>query len=132
MLTRVPSVLSAETEDVIRRLIGCALEVHRELGAGYLETIYQRALLFELGRQGLSHRAEHPIQVHYKGDLLHGQRIDLIVESQVVVEVKAVARLEPIHWSQVVSYLRATRLRAGLLINFNERLLRHGIKRIVV
>jgi GxxExxY protein len=132
MLTRVRSVLPESTETVIERIIGCALEVHRELGPGYFEKIYHRALEIELSLQGLHYRAELPMGIHYKGHALHGQRIDLIVDSLVVVEVKAVARIEPIHESQVVSYLRSTRLHAGLLINFNTRLLKLGLKRIVV
>jgi GxxExxY protein len=132
MLSRVPSALPVETDEIIRRIIGCAIEVHRELGAGYLETIYHRAMVIELGEQGLSSRAQQPVHVNYKGRPIHGQRIDLIIEGRVVVEIKAVARLDPIHRSQVVSYLRATSLRAGLLINFNTRWLRDGIKRVVL
>jgi GxxExxY protein len=132
MLTRVPSNLPETTEHIVERIIGCALEVHRELGPGYLEKLYHTAMRIELGLQGLQYRAELPLGISYKGHALHGQRIDLIVESLVVVEVKAVARLEPIHESQVVSYLRSTNARVGLLINFNTRLLRGGLKRVVL
>jgi GxxExxY protein len=131
VLTRVPSNLPVEVEDVMFRVIGAAIEVHRHLGPGYLESIYHRALCVELRLRGISFDVERRIDVVYKGELLHGQKLDLIVESLVVVEVKAVSQLEEIHGSQVVSYLRATGLRAGLLINFNSVVLKAGIRRIV-
>ena len=131
MLTRVPSNLPAHVEDAIFRVIGAAIEVHRHLGPGYLESIYHRALCVELRLRGIAFEVERRIDVVYKGELLHGQKLDLVVESLVVVEVKAVSQLEEIHGSQVVSYLRATGLRAGLLINFNAVVLKAGIRRIV-
>jgi GxxExxY protein len=131
VLTRVPTNLPAEVEDTLFRVIGAAIEVHRHLGPGYLESIYHRALCVELRLRGISFEVERRIEVAYKGEVLHGQKLDLIVESLVVVEVKAVSQLEEIHGSQVVSYLRATGLRAGLLINFNAVVLKAGIRRIV-
>jgi GxxExxY protein len=131
MLTRVPSNLPIEVEDAMFRVIGAAIEVHRHLGPGYLESIYHRALCIELRLRGISFELERRIDVVYKGERLHGQKLDLIVESLVVVEVKAVSQLEEIHGSQVVSYLRGTGLRAGLLINFNSVVLKAGIRRIV-
>ena len=100
-------------------------------GPGYLESIYHRALCIELRLRGIAFEVERRIDIVYKGESLHGQKLDLIVESLVVVEVKAVSQLEEIHGSQVVSYLRATGLRAGLLINFNATVLKAGIRRIV-
>lgn len=131
MLTRVPTNLPAEVEDTLFRVIGAAIEVHRHLGPGYLESIYHRALCVELRLRGIAFEVERRIDIVYKGESLHGQKLDLIVESLVVVEVKAVSQLEEIHGSQVVSYLRATGLRAGLLINFNATVLKAGIRRIV-
>ena len=131
MLTRVPSDLPAQIEDAVFRVIGAAIEVHRHLGPGYLESIYHRALCVELRLRGISFEVQRRIDVVYKGESLHGQKLDLIVESLVIVEVKAVSQLEEIHGSQVVSYLRATGLRVGLLINFNSVVLKAGIRRII-
>jgi GxxExxY protein len=131
MLNRAASKLSPEIEDVLHRVIGCAIEVHRHLGLGFLESIYKKATCFELSDQAIAFEREKPVDVFYKGRLLHSHRIDLIVENSVVVELKAISRLEPIHESQVVSYLSATKLQVGLLINFNSVLLKQGIKRIV-
>ena len=132
MLTRVASSLTPEVEEIVHRTIGCALEVHKSLGAGYLESIYHKALRVELKHQGLSYQTERLVTIAYRGQMLHGHRIDLIVENHVVVEVKAVERLERVDKHQVVSYLRATKLRVGLLINFNTDWLRGGIRRIVL
>ena len=112
--------------------IGAALAVHRQLGPGFLESIYSKALCIELDARGLPFEREKPIEVVYRGVPIRGQRIDLIIGGQVVVEVKAVAAIEPIHVAQVVSYLRTTGLRIGLLINFHERLLKDGIRRVVL
>src|SRR5262245_25120850 len=131
MLTRVESKLSAETEDVIYRVIGCAIEVHRHLGPGYVERIYEKAMCVELVYQSIRFVCDRAVSVAYKGRPIHSHFVDLIVEDCLVVELKAVSRFEPIHESQVVSYLRATGLHAGLLINFNSVRLKEGIKRIV-
>ncbi len=131
MLTRVPSPLPPEIEDVMHRIIGAAIEVHRHLGPGYLESIYHRALAVELQERGISFTKDFGIDVIYKGRHLQEYRLDLVVESVVVVEVKAVSQLDPIHSSQVVSYLKATGLRAALLLNFNSVTMQAGIKRVV-
>lgn len=132
MLIRVASVLPPEVDDLVHKTIGCALEVHRTLGAGYLESIYHKAMRIELQHQRLKHESERSVTVYYRGQALHNQRIDLIVEKQVVVEIKSVERLEQVHKSQVVSYLRATNLRVGLLINFNTDWLKSSIRRVVL
>ena len=116
----------------MRRTISCALEVHKALGPGYLEPVYHKAMRIELGHQGLSFKSEHVVTITYRDQILHGHRIDLIVEDVVIVELKSVARLEPIHTSQLVSYLRATKLRAGLLVNFNSEWLKGSFRRVVV
>lgn len=113
------------------RVIGACIEVHRHLGPGFLESVYHRAVCIELGIRGVPYDEQKVIDVVYKGHRLQGQRLDLIVDSRVVLEVKAVSQLEEIHGSQVVSYLKATGLRAGLLINFNAVVLKAGIRRIV-
>jgi GxxExxY protein len=131
MLTRVPSTLPQDVEEAMTRVIGAAIEVHRHLGPGYLESTYHRALSVELRLRKIPFHFKPKITVDYKGDQIHGQQIDLIVDSKVVVEIKAVSQLEEIHGNQVVSYLRSTGLRAGLLINFNAVVLKAGIRRIV-
>jgi GxxExxY protein len=112
--------------------IGCAITVHRALGPGFLESIYKRALHIELARQGVGFAAEKSISVSYAGIEIPGQRVDLIVGGVIVVELKAVRCLDDVHYGQLMSYLRRTGLRGGLLINFRVRLLRQGIKRVVL
>ena len=121
-----------ETERVATRVIGCAITVHRTLGPGFKEVIYERALRLELDSNGLKYECEKPILVRYKTWDIPGHKIDLIVEGRVIVELKAVPRLRTIHTRQVVSYLKATNLRLGLLMNFNVNALKDGTKRIVL
>jgi GxxExxY protein len=132
MLTRVRSTLPPDVEALMFRVIGAAIEVHRHLGPGYLESTYHRALGIELRRRGIPFECERRIDVFYKGEAIQGQKLDLIVDRKVIVEVKAVSQLEEIHASQLVSYLRSTGMKAGLLINFNVVVLKAGIRRIVV
>ena len=124
--------VAAETELLVEKILGCALAVHRELGPGFLESIYQRALCLELEAQGLAFEREKPLVVMYRGQGIPGQRVDLLVGGSVIVEVKAVAALEPVHLAQALSYLKTTGLRVGLLLNFREALLRNGIRRVVL
>jgi GxxExxY protein len=121
-----------ELNRITERVIGAAMAVHRELGPGFLESIYAQALRIELTATGLAFEWEKPVDVLYRGLRIRGQRLDLVVESQVVVEVKAVSAIDPIHVAQLVSYLRTTELRLGLLVNFHERLLKDGIRRIAL
>jgi GxxExxY protein len=129
---RLPSPLSEETERIMTRIIDCAMDVHRVLGPGFLESIYEKAMCIALTKAMLAFEREKPIEVFYDGVALKGQRVDLIVAGLVVVELKAVERLEYVHERQVVSYLRTLGLRAGLLINFQVPLLHRGLKRIVL
>jgi GxxExxY protein len=129
---RLPSPLSPEAERVMSETIGCAIQVHRALGPGLLESIYRSAMQIELTETGLSHEIERPVCVKYRDIELRGQRVDMIVENLIVVELKGVAKLNEIHRAQVLSYLRATGLRGGLLINFHVPVLRNGLKRIVL
>lgn len=131
MLTRVHSTLPADVEDTMQRVIGVCIEVHRHLGPGFLESTYHRAACIELQQRGISFVEEQCVEVLYKGHRLNAHRMDLIVESKVVVEVKAVSQIEEIHVSQVVAYLKALGLRAGLLVNFNATVLKNGIRRVV-
>jgi GxxExxY protein len=132
MRTGLTSVLPPETDALITRIIGCALTVHRELGPGFLESIYANALAFELESQEIPSERERTVTVSYRGRLIGSQRVDLIVSETVIVEIKAVNRMDPLFQAKLISYLRAMKLRVGLLINFNVPLLKTGIDRIVV
>src|SRR2546425_5018075 len=114
------------------RIIGCAIEVHRELGPGLLEGTYEAALCIEFANAGLRFLQQHKIQVIYKGHLIGEYKPDLIVEDAVVVEVKSVERFDRVFEAQVLTYLKVTGKRIGLLINFNSRLVRDGVKRFVL
>jgi GxxExxY protein len=129
---RVSSPLSLEAERVMHQTIGCAIAVHRVLGPGFLESIYRAALCLELDAQRIGFEQERPVRVAYRGVEIPGQRIDLIVEGLIVVELKAVVQLADVHRAQLVSYLRTTGLRGGLLINFGARFLKDGLKRVVL
>jgi GxxExxY protein len=118
------------TDVLARRVIGCAITVHRALGPGFLEAIYRKAMCLELEIQGVPFEAEKAVTVVYRGWPIPGQRIDLIVGGQIVVELKAIGALEPVHVAQVISYLKTTGLHLGLLINFHEQLLKNGIRRV--
>jgi GxxExxY protein len=119
-------------EDVSRRVIGAAIEVHRHLGPGLLESSYSAALARELSLCRLNAEREVPIVVSYKGEAIEdAYRLDFLVEGSLVVELKTVDVVLPVHRSQLLTYLRWTGLRLGLLINFNVPLLREGISRVV-
>ena len=132
MLTQVNSDLSPETEELISQVIGASIRVHSELGPGFLESIYASALAIEFELMGISFEREQAITVRYRGRAIAGQRLDFVVGNAIVLEIKAAPRIDPIFQAKLLSYLRATKLRAGLLINFNVPLVRDGIKRIVV
>jgi GxxExxY protein len=113
------------------RIIGAAIEVHRQLGPGLLETPYKRALCIELAHQGMRIETNRHIPMAYRGELIGEYIPDLIVENTVVVEVKSVSHLEPVFTAQVVTYLRLTDQRVGLLLNYNAAKLIDGLKRVV-
>jgi len=113
-------------------IIGAAIEVHRVLGPGYLESVYEEALAVELNLRGVAFERQKGMSVDYKGHAVGEGRLDLLVDGCLIVELKAVEALAPIHTSQVISYLKATQLPLGLLINFNVPLLKEGIKRIIL
>ena len=129
---RLPSPLTSEAEEAMSKTIGCAIRVHRELGPGFLEAIYHKAMHEELKAAGVSFESELPVLVRYRNVDITGQRVDLIVEKLVVVELKTVRRLDEIHRAQLISYLRTTGLRGGLLINFRVPVLQQGLKRVVL
>jgi GxxExxY protein len=119
-------------ELVAKQTIGAAIEVLRALGPGFLEKIYQEALCLELLARGLRFEREKAVAVHYRGIAISGQRLDLVVDACVIVELKASSKLDLVHDAKLISYLRTTGLRLGLLLNFNCRSLKEGIRRIVV
>ena len=125
----------ADTESLNRitgSIIGAAIQVHRELGPGLLESAYEACLAYELGQQGIKIELQKPLPIVYHEVKLDcGYRIDLLVEDTVIVELKAVERVLPIHQAQLLSYLKLSNCQVGLLINFNVRVLKQGIVRMV-
>ncbi|MBM3357138.1 MAG: GxxExxY protein [Betaproteobacteria bacterium] len=122
---------SREVDELARAVIGAALEVHRAPGPGYQEAIYEEALAFELAQIGVEFERERVFRVNYKEHVVGEGRIDFLVGGKLVVELKAIEKLQPVHKAQVISYLKATSCQLGLLIDFNESLLRSGVQRIV-
>jgi len=131
-ILRLSSSLPSELENLVTRVIGCCIVVHRELGPGLLESIYSRAIDIELRTAGIPVAREVWIQVSYRGELLCRQRLDIVVGGELLIEVKAVERLNPVHQAQILSYLRIAKLRIGLLMNFNVPVLHQGQKRFVL
>ena len=131
MELRVKNQLDGKTELLIKGIISAAIDVHRELGPGYLEKVYEQALSLELRQRGLAHAIQVPVAVNYKGVKIHGQVLDMVVENKVIVELKAVERLLPTHEAQILSSLKSTEVPAGLLSNFKEQLVKNGIRRFV-
>jgi len=121
-----------EINTVTERIIGCAIEVHRVLRCGLFEALYRSAMAIEFDAAGLTYQREARLPAVYKGRLLGQYRIDFIVENLVIVEIKSVERMNPIFDTQALTYLRLAKKRVGLLINFNSRLVRDGVKRLIV
>jgi GxxExxY protein len=120
-----------ELNEITEKIIGCAIKVHRALGPGLLESTYEVCLIHELNKIGLSVQSQLVLPVVYDGLRLDaGYRIDLLVEDQVIVELKAVDSIHPIHEAQVISYLKLSGKKIGLLINFNVKLLTSGVRRL--
>jgi GxxExxY protein len=113
-----------------QRIIGAAIEVHKNLGCGLLESIYEEALCYELELRGINCVRQTEVDVIYKGKIIKGQRIDLLVEREVIVELKSSSKLPEYTMAQILSYLKATGLKRGLIINFGERKLVDGIRRV--
>ena len=120
-----------ELDQFAREVIGAAIEVHRILGPGYLESVYEEALGVELKLRSIEFQRQVPVAVIYKDTKIGEGRLDILVRGRLIVELKAVDNLAPIHEAQVISYLKTTGRQLALLINFNTMLLRDGIKRVV-
>jgi GxxExxY protein len=112
---------SYQHSDITGKIIGCAMEVHRYLGNGFQEVIYQRALALEMQHQGLSFQREYEMQIYYKGAHIGTRRVDFFVEEKVMLELKAVIQMEDSHLAQAINYLEASGTETGLLINFGSR-----------
>jgi GxxExxY protein len=140
MNSRIFTTEVAENTETVQRVntltevvIGCAIEVHRQLGPGLLESAYEICLCRELSIHGLAFQRQKPITLSYKGvNLDCGYRADVIVDDRILVEIKSIDQLAPIHDAQLLSYLKLTGLKIGLLINFNVRILKQGIRRKVL
>jgi GxxExxY protein len=126
-------VVNTEFDALSNRVIGCALEVHRNLGPGLLESTYEQCLAHELKSSGIPFSLQHPLPVEYKDVKLDcGYRIDFLVDNSIIIELKSVDRLLPIHQAQLLTYMKLATISIGLLINFNVMYLKHGIKRMVL
>src|SRR4051812_49422109 len=131
-MLRIASSLPAEVEQLVTRVIGCCIAVHRCLVPGLIESIYSRALCIELATAAIPFEREVQIPVRYREEFLCVQRLDIVVAGQIVLEVKSVDRLAPVHHAQLLSYMRVANLRIGLLVNFNVPVLQDGLKRMVL
>lgn len=122
-----------EFSELSNRVIGCAIEVHRALGPGLLESTYEQCLAHELNLSGIRFVLQHPLPVDYKGIRLDcGYRVDLLVESEIIVELKSVEQLLGIHEAQLLTYMKLAGIRQGFLINFNVKRLKDGLKSFVL
>ena len=120
-------------DELSNQVIGCALEVHRNLGPGLLESTYEQCLAYELKAAGMRFKLQHPLPVEYKNIKLDcGYRIDVFIEDRIIVELKSVDKILPIHQAQLLTYMKLSNISIGLLINFNVKYLKDGIKRMVL
>jgi GxxExxY protein len=121
-----------DINDLSRKIIGAAIEVHKIPGPGLLESAYEECLCHELSLQGFSFERQKPLPITYKENLLDcGYRLDIVVENKIVLELKSCEKIEPIHRAQVLTYLKLSGLNLGLILNFNVPVMRHGIIRVV-
>jgi len=131
-MLKVHSPLTEETEARIEQIIGCGIRVHRELGPGFLESVYRNAFCVELEHSEVPFEREKPVVIRYRGLQVATHRIDLVIWQSVVVELKALKNVEEIHTAQLLSYLRATGLKVGLIMNFNGTTLKAGLRRVIL
>ena len=125
-------MITKETSPLTERIIGLAIEVHRNLGPGLLESLYESALCLEFESAGMQYERQKIVPVSYKGCTIGEYRLDLLVDKAVVLELKSVDRHDAVFEAQVISYLKISGIRVGLLINFNTRLLKDGVKRFML
>jgi GxxExxY protein len=131
LLTRMMKDTPVDIDSLTEKIIGCAIEVHRELGPGLLECIYRECLCVELEVNGLKAVTGRHVNLQYKGKRVAGHlELDLLVEDSLILELKAVEKLHPVHVAQLITYLKLTGCPAGLLLNFNQSTLRAGLRRV--
>ena len=122
-----------EFDSISKEIIGCAIEVHKLLGPGLLESAYEECIMFELTKKGLRVERQKPIPIVYKEIKLDcGYRLDLLVENCIVVELKSIDFFSPVHEAQILTYMRFSKMKIGLLINFNVTVLKNGLKRFIL
>ena len=120
-----------DTDHLTQKVIGCAIEVHKQLGPGLLESSYESCLLYELEQSGLIVEAQVSLPIHYKGlEIEAGYRLDLLIPGKLIIELKSVDKLLPVHSAQTLTYMKLSKIDAGLLINFNTTKLIDGVKRL--
>ena len=125
--------MPAALEDLARIVVDSVFSVHKELGPGFLERIYEEALICEFQDRGIDYLRQYPVAVSYKGRILPcDYKIDLIVENNIILELKTVDRIAPIHEAQIISYMKQQGAPLGLIVNFNEALIKNGIKRVIL
>ena len=121
-----------DINDLTGAVIGAAIEVHKVLGPGLLESAYEECLCFELKMRNIAYKRQHDLPINYKGNNLDcGYRLDLLIEDELIVELKSCEHLLPVHEAQLLTYLKLTKIKIGLLINFNVPVLKDGIKRLI-
>ncbi len=122
-----------EFENITREIIGAAIEVHKQLGPGLLESAYEECLIFELQQKGYKVERQKPVPVIYKEIKLdYGYRIDVLVENKVLLELKSIEAIAPVHEAQILTYMKFSGIKIGLLMNFNVTVLKNGLKRFVL
>lgn len=122
-----------EFDELSNKVIGLAIEVHRELGPGLLENTYKQCLAYELSQAEINFQIEVELPVRYKNILIScGYRIDLLIENKLIIELKSVDKILPVHKAQLLTYMRLANIKIGLLMNFNEKILKDGIERFVL
>ena len=120
------------SENLSYQVIGCIIEVYKTLGPGLLESVYEKALIHELELKGISVATQVEVNINYKGvNISNGLRLDLLVNDSIIIELKSVEEVKPVHYKQLLSYLRLTNKQVGLLVNFNVDDIMSGIKRVV-
>ena len=119
-------------KDITEKIISCAIEVHSNLGPGLLESVYEEALAYEFDLRGIKYQRQRAIELKYKGKKIGAHRVDFLVEGEIILDLKATEGINNIYVAQVLTYLRATKKRVGLLINFNVERLKEGIRRLIV
>lgn len=117
---------------ITEKIIGCAITIHKSLGPGLLESIYEKAMCIELKENNLNYESQKQIPVYYKNTNLGLFKIDLVVENQIILELKSTERMDPVYDAQILSYMKLGNFKFGMLINFNSSLLKYGIKRFIL